>query len=116
MVFLDYSNIQKEEEYEKAIHETDKVIFSHDTEPKNNLTLIDVTNSIMCIEVISESSKLRAKIGGKNLLVAIVGITSELQKVMVNAFSENFYLADSMKQAKDWLIKQAKKREKKDEG
>jgi len=115
LIFLDYSNIKNKEEYKKAIQETDKIIFSHKIEPNNSLTLIDVTNSIMCVEVISESSKLYAKIGSKNLLVAIVGVSSELQRVMINAFSDNFYLANSMEQAKNWLVEQAKKREKKNE-
>lgn len=35
IVFFDYSNIKSEEEYEEAIKETDKEIFSHKTEPKN---------------------------------------------------------------------------------
>lgn len=115
LVFLDYSNIKRAEEYTEAMEETDKEFFSHGTDPKNNLTLINVTDSIMCVEVMSEASKLRAKIGGKDLLVAIVGVTSKLQRVMVNAFSDNFFLADSLEEAKDWLIEQAIKREKKNE-
>lgn len=79
------------------------------------MTLIDATDSTMCVKVMSQASKLRAKIGGKDLLVAIVGVTSELQKVTVNAFSNNFYLAGSMEKAKDWLIGKAQEREKENE-
>ena len=115
IVFLDYSNIKSKEEYVEAMEETDRQIFPHGTDPKDNLTLIDVTGSIMCVEVMSRASKLRAKVGGKDLLVAIVGITSMLNRIMAKAFSNNFYFVNSIEKAKDWLVEKAVERDQKNE-
>ncbi|MFC1678148.1 hypothetical protein ACFLZ9_00245 [Patescibacteria group bacterium] len=111
IAYCDYSNIRDEGVYLRAVDETDRVVFSHHTDPKDNLTLINVTGAIITAEIIGRSSKLNAKIGGKDLLVAFVGITG-IKRTLANAFSRKQYFADTIEEAKDWLVDQAEKREK----
>ena len=111
IIFLDYSNLE-EEEYLQAIKETEEKVLAHSNNPQKNLNLVDVTGSPTTAAVIGAASKLIAKIGSRDLLVALIGI-SGMKKVVARAFSKNYYFANSVEEAKDWLVKEAEIRDKK---
>jgi len=103
IIFLNYANL-KEAEYVKVLDETMVMVDKYE-DLSNRLVLIDVSDSPMTAKVLGKSSRIYSKISGsESLKVAFVGV-DKVKKIIARAFSEKFYFADTIEEAKEWLVK-----------
>ncbi len=111
ILFVDWSGIRQEADYLKVIEELEAEILKL---PKGQkiLMLIDQTGSIASLAITDRSKRMMdtAKENGiPDSPTALVGNTG-FSKAIVQAlqfFRRDLHMADSIEDAKEWLIKQA---------
>ncbi len=110
----DYSQIHDEEEFVRAIAETEVLVLM-EAPSTFILMLVDVTGSLLSIKVTERARALAAaarKKGIPSSPTALVGISSPAQKAIVLAMQflrPDLHIAESVAAAKDWLASRAGK-------
>ena len=114
ILFCDYSNIHDEEDYIRAIVETEVEVLKQ-VPGTLILMLIDTTGSHITSRVTQRTRELAAaarKRGIPSSPTAIVGVSGPAQKAIVMAMQflrPDLRTAESVAAAKDWLVGQADK-------
>jgi hypothetical protein len=114
ILFCDYSNIHDEEEFVRAIVETETEVLKQ-APGTLILMLIDVTDSHITSTVTGRARELAAaarKRGIPSSPTAIVGVSGPAQKAVVMAMQflrPDLRTAESVTAAKDWLVSRAGK-------
>lgn len=109
MIFCDYSNIQSEEAFIRAIEETEADVLEQ-APGTLILMLIDVTGSRITSKVTGRARELSAAARAKEIPsspTAIVGVSSPAQKAVVMALQflrPDLRMVESIPAAKDWLV------------
>ncbi len=76
------------------------------------LTLTDVTNTHTTKELTGKQKELQAACNRFIPIYSVVGVTG-IMKILAKAFKASFFFANSMEEAKDYLVEQAKNAEQK---
>jgi hypothetical protein len=114
ILFCDYSNIHDEEEFIRAIVETETEVLKQ-ASGTLILMLIDATGSLITSKVTGRARELAAaarKRGIPSSPTAIVGVSGPAQKAVVMAMQflrPDLRIAESIAAAKDWLVGRAGK-------
>jgi hypothetical protein len=111
ILFCDYSNIHDEEEFVRAIVETETEVLKQ-APGTLILMLIDVTGSRITSAVTGRARELAAAARKREIPsspTAIVGVSGPAQKAVVMAMQfmrPDLRTAESIAAAKDWLVSQ----------
>ena len=114
IIFCDYSNIRDEEEFIRAIIETETEVLKQ-APGTLILMLIDATGSHITSKVTGRARELAAaarKQGIPSSPTAIVGISGPAQRAIVSAMQflrPDLRVAESIAAAKDWLVSRVDK-------
>ncbi|MFL7792120.1 MAG: hypothetical protein AB8I69_08275 [Anaerolineae bacterium] len=109
IIFCDYSNIRDEDEFIRAIVETETEVLKQ-APGTLILMLIDATGSHITSAVTGRARELAAaarKKGIPSSPTAIVGISAPAQMAIVMAMQflrPDLHIAESIAAAKDWLV------------
>lgn len=113
ILFVDYSRLQDEEKYLRAIEEMEAEVLKQ-PKGKKILTLVDGTDSIATTVITERSKRMMAtskESGIPDSPTALVGMTG-FKKAIIQAmqfFRPDIHISDSIEAAKDWLIEQVDK-------
>ena len=111
ILFVDFTNIQEEAAYLKAIEELEVEIFKLPKEHQA-LILINQSGSIASKAVTDRSKQMMAAAKKKGIpdsptaLVGNIGF-SKAVALAIQFFRPDIYLADDVESAKEWLISRA---------
>lgn len=114
ILFCDYSNIQAEEEYIRALDETETEVLKQ-LPGTLILMLIDMTGSRLTPNMTKRARELAAAARARGIPsspTAIVGVSSPAQKAVFQAMQflrPDLTLAESIVAAKDWLVSRGDK-------
>jgi hypothetical protein len=114
VLFCDYSNIDDEDEFTRAIVETETEVLKQ-APGTLILMLIDVTGSRVTSKVTGRARELSAAARIREIPsspTAIVGVSGPAQKAIVAAMQflrPDLRTAESVAAAKDWLVSRAGK-------
>jgi hypothetical protein len=110
ILLADFSNIRDEEEYLRAFDEMEEEVRAH-SEGRRVPAIVDVTDSVLSTAITERARAMMAALkeeGIPDSPTAMVGMTG-LQKAVVHAlqfFRRDIYVAESIEDAKEWLVKQ----------
>lgn len=114
IIFCDYTNIQDEEEFVRAIAEMEEEVLK-EAPGTFILMLIDVTGSLVTSQVTQRAREVAAAARAKGIPsspTAIVGISRPAQRAVVMALQflrPDLCMVESVAAAKDWLVSRVEK-------
>ena len=102
ILYADYSNLE-EDEYVTEIDNFEKELIKN--KPNSVLVITNTNNTYITSKINKRFKEMREKTKGISKASAVVGVTG-VKKIIANAIRKDLYLARSIEDAKEWLIKQ----------
>ena len=102
IIYVDYTDLS-EEEYFQTVDQAEKEILA---QPDNSVLRMSCIHSGHMTEKIKERAKdHKRKVKHKVKAIAAVGLTG-IKKTLVRLLYRDIYFADTIEEAKAWLVKQ----------
>ncbi len=110
ILFLNGKGLAEEENFEAQEELKQELLKDHSSPP----VLVDLSNTVMTQKTSGKSKEVAGAtkaIGMPDGPTAVVGL-NKLQKAVAQLFGRGSHYFDSLDQAKEWLVKEEKKRRK----